>query len=259
MKTGFDFVALHDAYAPFAHDRSYSERDLYLATVAASSQTANDFEATRASLARYIRRRVPLAITEFAPLFTIGKNADDYIGTITGALYVADLFRVFATSGDVLMAAYWSLSGNWEFGALSQKGERRPAYLVLEAYSKFLKGQVISTAVNAPSFESPRVGFTAARSGLPLITVLALRDRKTLTFFVINKDIEKSAEMSLAIHSVNHLETASMRQLTAAAPFARARTGATFSWMDAPITIRSKNLHASLLPHSINILTVTYQ
>jgi alpha-L-arabinofuranosidase len=109
-------------------------------------QTASDIESTRAELRRYFEgRTVPFAITEFAPLFTIGKSSDGYIGTITGALYIADLLRLFALSDDVELAAHWSLSGNWEFGALSQ--EPRPAYLVLQAYSRLLRGNLLPTAV----------------------------------------------------------------------------------------------------------------
>ena len=112
LKAPFDFVALHNAYGPYAFDRSYSDRDLYLAAVAASKQTASDIELTRAVLRRYLAgRTVPFAITEFAPLFTIGKSSDGYIGTITGAIYVADLLRLFALSDDIELAAYWSLSG----------------------------------------------------------------------------------------------------------------------------------------------------
>src|SRR5207253_912287 len=77
LKAPFDFVALHNAYAPFAFDRSYSDRDLYLAAVAASMQTASDIESTRAVLRGFLDgRTVPFAITEFAPLFAIGKSSD---------------------------------------------------------------------------------------------------------------------------------------------------------------------------------------
>jgi alpha-L-arabinofuranosidase len=179
LKAPFDFVALHNAYAPFAADRSYSDRDLYLATVAASMQTASDIESTRAILRRYLGGRTfPFAITEFAPLFTIGKSNDGCIGTITGALYVADLLRLFALSDDVELAAYWSLSGNGKFGALSQAGEPRPAYFVLRAYSRLLRGNLLATAVDGPSFSSPRVGLTAAQSDVA--TIAAWRCAKAM-------------------------------------------------------------------------------
>jgi len=201
LKAPFDFVAFHNAYASFAADRSYSDRDLYLATVAASMQTAPDIESTRAILRRYLGgRTVPFAITEFAPLFTIGKSSDGCIGTITGALYVADPLRLFVLSDDVELAAYWSLSDNWEFGALSQAGEPRPAYFVLRAYSsRLLRGNLLATAVDGPSISSPRVGLMAAQSGVATIAALAMREGNAINIILINKNPDEQAELTVSV------------------------------------------------------------
>ena len=96
LKAPFDFVALHNAYGPYAFDRSYSDRDLYLAAVAASKQTASGHRIDAGGAAPLsCGTDFPFADTEFAPLFTIGKSSDGYIGTITGAIYVAGSIETF--------------------------------------------------------------------------------------------------------------------------------------------------------------------
>ena len=260
LKAPFDFVALHNAYAPYAADRSYSDRDLYLATVAASMQTASDIESTRAVLRRYLEgRTVPFAITEFAPLFTIGKSSDGYIGTITGALYVADLLRLFALSDDVELAAYWSLSGNWEFGALSQAGEPRPAYLVLQAYSRLLRGNLLPTAVDGPSFSSPRVGLTAAQSGVPTIAALAMREGNAINVILINKDPDERAELSVRLKSLGQLGRVSLQELSADGLFIASKSDASFGWTESEVMVEEGRIQASLLPHSISTLLIEFR
>lgn len=260
LKAPFDFVALHNAYAPFAADRSYSDRDLYFATVAASMQTASDIESTRAILRRYLGgRTVPFAITEFAPLFTIGKSSDGYIGTITGALYVADLLRLFALTDDVELAAYWSLSGNWEFGALSQAGEPRPAYLVLRAYSRLLRGNLLAMAVDGPSFSSPRVGYTAAQSGVPTIAALAVREGNAINIILINKNPDERAELTIRLKSAGQLGRVSLQELSADGLFTQSKSGPTFDWMQSEVVVEDGQIQASLLPHSVSTLVVEFR
>jgi alpha-L-arabinofuranosidase len=259
LKTSFDFVALHNAYAPFAFDRSYSDRDLYLATVAASMQTAADIESTRAVLRRYLGgRTVPFAITEFAPLFTIGKSSDGYIGTITGALYVADLLRLFALSDDVTLAAYWSLSGNWEFGALSQAGERRPSYLVLRAYSRLLRGNLLATTVDGPSFSSPRVGLMAAQSDVPTIAALAMREGNAINIILINKNPDERAEITVSLKSAGQMGHVSLQELSADGLFTQSKSGTSFDWMQSEVVVDDGQIQASLLPHSVSTLVVEF-
>jgi alpha-N-arabinofuranosidase len=185
----FEFVALHNAYLPLGFDKSYSDKDLYLATAAAAPTVAEDLSQTRALL-RELRpdKGIVLAITEYQALYTIGKNTDEYIATPAGALYVADLLRLLAETRDVAFANFWSLSGNWHFGALDQEGRPRPAYHVLKAFRTLLQGRMVPIKVDSPSFDSPRVGFAPARKGLPRVTAIATRDGNVVRAILINKD-----------------------------------------------------------------------
>ena len=198
----FDFVALHDAYLPFAYDKRYPDRELYLASMAAYRVVEDDFDATRALVRRlWPGHPVKLAVTEYNSVYTLGRGESDrYIATLAGALYVADLLRVFAQTPDVLFANFWSLSGNGAFGAVSNRGVRRPAYHVLAAYRAALRGKIVPVSIAGPTFDNPRVGYVPAHTGLPLVTGIAFLDGKTLRVLLVNKHPESAVPIRLALN-----------------------------------------------------------
>jgi alpha-N-arabinofuranosidase len=194
----FDYVALHDAYLPLGFDKSYSDDELYLGTAAATAGVEEDFAATRALLAELRPgKAVALAVTEYQALYSLGKSTDDYIATPAGAMYVADLLRVFAQTDDLAFANFWSLSGNWIFGALDREGRARPAYHVLKAYRTLLAGRLVPVKVETRTFDSPRAGLVAPRSGLPLVTAIATREGEVVRIILVNKDGANPASTDL--------------------------------------------------------------
>ena len=197
----FDFVSLHNAYLPFGFDKPFSDRDLLQAALAASVVVAADFEATRQLLRQYKPgRSVALAVTEFNALFSLGgKPSDNYTASPAGALYVADLLCLFAVTPDLLMANFWSLSGNWVFGSFASSGEPRPAYHVLRLFNAVLRGRLLPVAVQTPGFESPAVGFVPAQQGQPRVTALATLDEGNVRLVLINKDTALAADLTLHV------------------------------------------------------------
>jgi hypothetical protein len=136
-------------------------------------------------------------MTEYNALFTLGGARDAYIGTVGGALYVADVLRVLAQTNDLLLANHWSLIGNWEFGALGSTGQPRPVTRVFEAYRDVLRGRLVTATVVAPTFDSPAAGLVPAASGVPSVTVLATTEGATLRLLVLNKDPARPARVRL--------------------------------------------------------------
>lgn len=198
----FDFVALHDTYMPFLFDgpRDASPAELFAATMAASRVVEADLQTTRGLLARTRPgQRIPFAITEVNALFTVQSTHDEGLAGMAGVLFVADTLALFAQSDDVLMANYWSLSGNWLFGALAQDGRPRPAYHMLAAYARALRGDLLATRVTAPGFDSEAVGVVPAYTGTPLITATATREGEVLRLVLLNKDWSREAKLSLGI------------------------------------------------------------
>ena len=193
----FDFVALHNAYMPFGVDRDYTDDQLYWAAMASAEVVAADFAATRAQLRRLRPGRdVKLAVTEYGAIFTLTmdrKRTDAYIRSLAGAIYLADVLRVFANQPDLMLAVLHSLSGNWHFGMVSNEGQIRPAYFVLQAVGNLLRGNVVKVQMTTETFDVGRVGVVPESKGLPLVTSLATVDNKKLRLMLINKDLARTS------------------------------------------------------------------
>jgi alpha-L-arabinofuranosidase len=203
----FDFVSLHDAYFPFIWDPRArdSDLDVFRATMAAPRVVERDIAHVRSLLARYKPgRQIGIGITEYNALFSLGGPRDSYIASLGGALYIADLLRVFAQTDDVLIANYWSAANNWYFGLVanqlpfSLRPEPRPAYHVLRAYSDALRGRLQPIRVASPTFDSKQVGMVPAQTGIPLVSAFATVDAGTRRLLVINKDPTRPVNLTVA-------------------------------------------------------------
>lgn len=185
----FDRVALHNAYLPFDYRDTASDEARYWASVAATRVVEADIAHTRAQLERLQPgRRIALAVTEYNALFSLGGAADAQLRSPAGALYVADLLRLFAYTPGLDYANFWSLSGNWHFGALSNRGAPRPVMRVLSVYRETLKGSLLTVAVRTSTVDTPRVGFVPAMRAVPLVKALATLEGNTLRVLLINHD-----------------------------------------------------------------------
>src|SRR5205823_5281136 len=166
----YDFVAVHDAYLPVIlnPNRSVSDENLFRASMAGSRIVEQDLEFTRSLLRKYQPgKRIPIAITEYNALYTFGGGKAMHPATLGGALVAADLLLMFARQDDLLMADYWSLTGDGPFGAVSNRREIRPSYQVLLAAERVLRGQLVPAQVSCPTFDSPEVGIVTALKGTP--------------------------------------------------------------------------------------------
>jgi len=247
-----DFVSLHNAYAPYAPEGGYPEAALYLALMAAPDQVAEDFDVTRDALRRrWPDRSIPLAVTEYSAFFSTTPPTDRLIVSMAGALYVADLLRLFATRDDVLMAHHWSLSGNWMFGAIALDGEKRPVYQVLAAYSRLLHGELQSVKVRAPSLDAPRSGMIAPRS-VAAVTALAVQRDRHLTVFLINKHPTARLSTTLGLLGARMRGIEQADRLAAEDPFA-----ATGRWTEPVVALSPESARVELPPHSLTIVTVS--
>lgn len=212
----FEFAALHSAYFPFAWDRSYPENDLYWGTMGATAGIETDFASTRAQLKQFVpTRNIKLAVTEYNALYSYdGRPTDGYINTITGAIYVADALRVFATTQDLIMANFWSMSGNGSFGSIWWDATVRPSFHVLKLYNQALRGNRVPATVVGKTFNSPKVGIAAQQFGLPIVTAFAALEGNTLRAVLINKDPVDTAQVSLGLDQLKYMQSGSLQVLT---------------------------------------------
>jgi len=207
-----DFASVHNAYMPFAQEldgKHPGDRDkAYWAAMAATRSVQADLLALRRLLAELRPGlELPLAITEYHAIFSLGHGAmDAWLGSPAGALYVADALRLFASTPQIDQAELWSLSGNWRFGAIGAGGPQgaflRPAGQVLALMNTALQGQLLpSAALQVQSVATAAAGLVAAVEALPLIETLATRasgpQGDVLRLVLIHKDPARQAVGSL--------------------------------------------------------------
>jgi alpha-N-arabinofuranosidase len=249
-----DFVALHNAYLPFANQNTGTLEEMYWAAMAAHQVIKRDFEATRRQLATHLPGQdVKLAVTEYNAMFTLGKGETDaLLASLGGALFVADAIRLFAETDDLLFANYWSLLGNWYFGALDQQGRPRPVYHVLSQYRSVLTGNRLALDIVAPTFDSPRIGAVPATTGEPLISGLATLNEAGLHVVLINKSLRQFARVTLDAgdHAV---EQGELGILSAESALAGTTPSRPFAWRSSPLVAENHRIQATLPPHSFSV------
>lgn len=254
----FDFVAVHNAYRPLAITGPGDDQSLYLALMAAARGVEEDLTQIRSRLAEYGYAGVPIAVTEYNALFSIGlEPVDSYITSLASALYVADLLHLFAAQQDLLMANYWSALGNWYFGAISFQYQPRPAYHVLQTYREKFQGNRYPVTVNSPTFSNPEIGFVLAYEDTPVLSVAAVQDGDTLRVFIINKALESYTVDLSALEGETRFASGSIMLLTDDSPFAGAvpfAESAPLAWRTSELTAPQMPLNLELPPHSLTIV-----
>ncbi|MBS0344019.1 MAG: hypothetical protein JSS56_26235 [Proteobacteria bacterium] len=262
----FDYACLHNAYMPFGYRRGMTEAGLYWGAAAGALTVQSDF-AAMSQLLRELRpgRKLPLAVTEYSALFSLGRGAtDNWITTPAGAIYLADVLRVFSQTPELLLATHWSLSANWLFGAIHANGHARPAYQVLRLMGEALHGQLLPARVQAQTVRVEGIGQVAAVDAMPLVEVLATRSPpaaaalRTLRLFLINKDPQRAAVGTVALGStkVQPAARATLSVLSALdvlnahdQPNAMART-------ESVPQVQAGQVQLHLPPHSVALLTI---
>lgn len=218
LSVPIDFAALH-YYFPFANDKAYSDTDLYWATMAAPEVMRQDLVRTRTEIVRHLKTDIPIAITEYNALFTLGRPATDgHINTLGAALLIADMLRVFAETPGIIFANYWSMSGNWHFGMTGPDATPRPSYHVYTLYSSLLQGHHLPAKVESPTFDCRSVGLIPTTTGLPLVTAIATRHHRTTRLLVINKSLTDTAEIEIDTPTPLGDETINARILSGPSP-----------------------------------------
>jgi alpha-N-arabinofuranosidase len=215
------FVALHNAYLPLALDKKYEDDQLFIAATSATETVKADLDATRVLL-KELRpnEQIKLAVTEYNALFSLGKGrSDEFISTQVGAIYVADLLSLFAQTPDLWSAQYWSLSGNWKFGAIANNGTLRPGYHVLQAYSALLHGKLVSDLVEVDTFSSAQTGYAMAVRQRQRVGSIATLDGSTLRVLVFNRDLRRTGSGTLSLPATHLAAKTTLRVFEADNPF----------------------------------------
>jgi alpha-N-arabinofuranosidase len=254
IKEPFDYVSLHNAYLPFLYSDVPSDNEIYAGLMGASETVRLDLEATRAQLSNLLGKKIPMAITEHTAMVTFGKSQDSYLSSPAGALYVADLLRLFATQPDILMANHWSLIGNWFFGALSNDGVPRPVFNVLRMYRDALRGNYLPFSSVTKSFSAPQMGMMRGTSNIPVVTGMATLEAGKLRVLILNKDPKASTQTTIELGLRKFGTTVATKTFTVTAPFAAPDTANTYTNITGNRTGGSSSMTVTLPACSLTYL-----
>lgn len=258
MRERFDFISNHNAYLPYAFDRVPDVDTLYWAAMGSAATVERNLMETRELLAAERPDvKVPQAITEYNALFSLGKgDSDRLVAAPMGALYVADLLRMLAHRDDVMLAQFWSLSGNWMFGAIAPDGAERPAYRVLRMFEAALRGRRLDARMTAATFDSPAVGAAAEARAQPLVTSLVTRDADLLRILLINKHRHRAADGAIRLDSLS-TRSARITRLTTRDPTRVAGDASGLAQEEETLAVEAQSVAISLPPASVSLLTLT--
>lgn len=235
VKERYDWVAVHNAYFPFLWNpkAGLQPAEVFAAMMAAPATVEADLGETRRLLDRYAPGRgVKIGITEYNALVGFTGREAEWTSSLAAALYVSDLLRVFASREDVVMANYWSLSGNGWFGAVTGWDGRRPQSWVLEGWNGLLRGRVAPATVTAPTFDAPAAGLLAATRGQAQLTSFATVDGTRGQAMLINKSWGGIARVTLRAGAARLTR---VRVLHSPEPFGGAATWKALRWAPAAL------------------------
>ena len=255
-----DFASVHDAYMPFA-GKDADPAALYWGAMAATRTVRADMDAMQRALKAWQpKRSLPLAVTEYSAMFTLGAGAtDQWAATPAAALYAADALRLFASSPDVLLANQWSLSANWVFGAITAHGFTRPVYTAMAWMGQALQGERVPATMRSDTVATPSVGLSAAQPALPLVEALVTREAgRTWRIAMIQKDPRRPAQGRISLAGLPIAELRSARLETWQAPDVFDASDDHALWQHAEQVLPvASTLSVQLPPSSLALLTIT--
>jgi len=209
----WDFVTLHNAYMPYPM-QNLSNEDFFKGTMAASLSIDQDIKATKDQIKNLTGRTSYLiAITEYAYLALSPYGNIFDITSFTSALYVADVIHYLMYRQDILMANYWSMTGNGAFGTMWGPVPR-PVYYIFNEYTAAISSftSPLCIPVNFStnySFSSPEVGYSSAQASVSPISGLAITSTgdNHIYLLILNKSWNESANIELNLSQFNSLSS----------------------------------------------------
>ncbi len=199
-----DFGAVHNAYFPsiFQADEARFP-DSFLAQMAAPEEVRTDLEETRKMVLSLTGKNLPLAVTEYNSFFALQNlPASRHTASLGEAVYAASLLINFLKEDSILMAHFWSLTGNWNFGAISQKGRPRPSFYALKLFSDYVgKDRVQSEITGSPVFDSPAAGFMPAKQGVPALVSLVTATNQKVFVILVNRSLQQDMDVQIQMRN----------------------------------------------------------
>ena len=221
-----DFAISHEGYSVGCNTVpgvSYSDLDLYLAAMTyvptfddqTFSTVPNHGNLSMRPLldTSFPGTKIPIALTEFAfyPIlgnFTTGQGID--IGTLTNALYVADLLGHVAQRSDILLANELTSVGPYA-GAVSQGGSPNPVYYALQNFGAMQRadtmtpltitaGETVSLSSSSTVANNCSMWVVGDAGSVPAASAYATRGTgEVVQLMLINKSATDAANIGVEV------------------------------------------------------------
>jgi alpha-N-arabinofuranosidase len=284
-----DFACLHAGYAPVVvNDEGWDPRVVYQAMLGAPGLIERNLAEVSARLRRLAGRRIPIAMTEWGPLFSDRPDSRFLLHSrsLGSGLYTASVLAALIRSSDVEHASLFKFTDSYDFlGALGWGGNMwsgRSPYLAMKLFAQFFETNLVATQTNSPSFDAPSVGWVDATGPVPFLDVVSSisADGNTLSVLVVNKHLTSPIQTEvqltrfLAAGGTVHALKGSGADANSGSPttatmaiVAQAEVGPQRRWnMGGPqeVWVESSSLTASgqsfsysFPPHSVTVLRIS--
>lgn len=207
-----DFFAIHNAYAPVSIQDNHDLEAVYRAMLASPLIVARNLEVVARQIAQYSPKPMPIAVTEWGPLFQVDPKGAyaDHTKTLGSALYCASAFKVMIESPQTEIANFHVLN---DLGIMGWIGSTNPGfppkpewnptarYYSFLIFSRYFGRQLTATQTTVPVYHTPALGAVDAVRDVPLLDVTSSlsKDRSTLYVVAINKSFDRPIETDLDV------------------------------------------------------------
>jgi alpha-N-arabinofuranosidase len=210
-----DFISTHNAYAPIISEDNVDFRAVYSAMLAAPVLIGRNLQTVSDIIAKSAPNRasqIKIAVTEWGPAyrFAIDSKWVDHVKTLGSALFSASVLKTLIESPKVEVANFLMLHDFSVYGAIGSRNTDFPPnhdwiptarYYAFQLYTRHFGDQLLKTATQAPTFDSPAVGYTDAVKGAPYLDVVSSlsADGRQLYIIAINKHFDQPIEAAITL------------------------------------------------------------
>lgn len=239
LRTPVDFVAVHDAYAPVIIDDSgdfgteAARKEAYRSLYAAAEQVQENLDQVAGLVDRLSpsNRGVPLAVTEYGPLFGVSGRPGpqaiyvDQSRTLAAAIYVASVLDVFLGNPRVLAACYTNPIHRW-YGSLLTDTDQglvlTPTYHLFTMYRERFFRRLLPVRVASPTFAARGLGLVRKREGVPEVVARASLsdDGSRVGIMLVNRSVDRERPAELVLRGPFAASSFDCRVLTGPSPAA---------------------------------------
>ena len=227
-----DFLAVHPYYPSALRSQTeFGGENWFSAVMAGASHAVMHLEKNRELLDRTLAsagKKLEMVVSEYGIWPADSKDPRDF-SSLARAVYDADLLLHLLRMGErigVAAATGWNLHSSTETALIrhdwaSGLGTARPQYHAFHMLRDIEEERMLPVTVDAPLFDSPRVGNMEAMKDLPVLHAAAFLGKgDSLRLIVINRHLRNTVRAAVHVDGEQARRMGSLRVLTGPGPSA---------------------------------------